>query len=341
MGRLHPGAALLLSLGCGSVDLAHTPIVGGTEPVRQAIRAELGSFAEATGRAALPVSRVRVADLGQTLGRYNHVTLSIVLDDGLDQTRVIEVLRHELCHALDAREHLHQQQSRLHERLARGVFSSSFAEDIDSCEGSLCQQREVFAAYCAKGPWVAHAMAQRCEADPADGQKLLQSMAEQIWTETDPLLPTSEGPAWASVVLDPHTEASPRATTQPGTFGLVLSEPGVTYLQFLDVLTGEPAEGEMQLLPTAERPPPGLPLELPDLEIAPGAVGSEQGPYLGTVRLPLFELGEAERRVWYDTERWWLAGEGCAEEPEPFLVGEDVLTLRTEGERLAWGPLGP
>jgi hypothetical protein len=323
MLRLLPGAALLLTLGCSRVNLADTPVVGGTEPVRQAIQTELAAFGEATGRAHLPVSRVRVADLGQTHGRYNHVTDSITLDDELDALRVIEVLRHELCHALDDAEQLHQQQPHLYERLAHGIFSSSYTEEVDGCEGPGCQQREVFAAYCARGPWIAHATAQRCSSDPLDGQRLLQSMAEQIWRDSDEPLSTSEGPRWATVELAAGTQARARGTTQPETLALVLEEPEVTYLEFLDAGTGAPSART----------------EIQGEELAP--VGSPEGPYVGTFRLPLFGLGEVERRVWYDGERWWLAGQGCTEEPEPFLVGEDVLTLRTEGQQLSWGPLVP
>jgi hypothetical protein len=345
MPTVHPGAALLLTLGCSGTDLAHTPIVGGTEPVRQAIRDELATFAEATGRERLPVSRVRVADLGQTIGRYNHVTRSIALDEELDEGRVIEVLRHELCHALDASEQLHQQQPALYDRLARGVFSSPFAEDIDGCEGEGCQRREVFAAYCAHGPWVAHAMAQRCEGDPPDAQRVLRSMAAQIWTESEAPQPTSEGSAWASVELDsPEVQVRARATTDPDTLGLVFEEPGVSYIEFLDAFSGERAtDPDLELLPSPRGPPPGLPFELPEFEIAVGdelaPVGFSEGPYLGTVRVPLFELGDVLRRAWHDGERWWLVGDGCASQTAPFLVGEHVLTLRISEERVSWGPI--
>jgi hypothetical protein len=85
---------------------------------------------------------------------------------------------------------------------------------------------------------------------------------------------------------------SVRSTIQPTAFGLVLEGPEVTSIEFLDARTGRSLSSPaLELLTPPEVPPPGLPVELADLQILESGglepVGFPGGPFLGTVSLPL------------------------------------------------------
>jgi hypothetical protein len=330
--------------------LADTPIVGGSDEVRDAIRAELAAFDEATGFGRTRVSRVRVQDLGERLGRFDRIGRGIGLHEELDQVAVVEVLRHELCHALNSREELHEAEPALYERLASGVFGEDVIGDSPGCRSRSCQQDEVFAAYCAKGPWIAQAWTQQCPDDPADAVAALGQMAETLWTSAPEPLPTTERGEWASLQLEaPSPYIRAWGSTSPEIFFLDIETPegskgGQTWLR-----SGEPAWGEeVWVPPLPDAYPPGLPLELPSFrvlqrqELTRGPVGQVDGLYTAMVEVDLFDQGAALRQVYSDGERWWLVGDGCTDvQVGTFIADGRVFTLRTQGTHLGWGPVEP
>jgi hypothetical protein len=352
MAPPHPSLLLLVMLGaCTSPQLlADTPISGGSDEVRAAIQAELAAFDEATGFGRTHVSKVRVKDLGPRLGRFERLSRTVLLEDDLDEDRVIEVLRHELCHALNTREELHQDEPDLYKRLAEGVFGSDFVGDASSCRSTACQQDEVFAAYCATGPWVARASSAECSGDPADGTAALQQLADALWLGADQPLPSTAAPAWASVQLEePSDSIRAWGTTSPDVIDLSIETSEGFVGGLTDIHTGEPAWGaDVWVPPPPDGPPAGLPMELTSFGILErsertrGPVGRATGPYAAMVRMQLFDQGEVLRHVWSDGERWWLVGDGCTDrQVEPFIAGDTVFTLRPDDTHIGWGPVQP
>jgi hypothetical protein len=325
--------SLLLLAACTIPELlADVPIIGGTEEVQAAIRAELAAFDEATGFGRARVSKVRVKDMGDRTGRHNRVTHTITLHEDRRIDFLITTLRHELCHALDQQEELSRENVELLDARAEALFASDVMRD-DLCKDRSCQRREAIALYCEFGPSVAHTFREPCPSDPEDGQALLQQMAEEVWTNVEPVLPPSRPqPEWASFELGGDGE-SPRTagTVSQDAVRLSWSMAG----GFFDIRTGEGVE-EQELLEGTDEQPPWTPTEL----WLTGGYGWVTGPWLGTVTVLLHDQGYAERKVWYDGDQWWLVADGCRD-PEPFLADYQVFTLRQDGPRLGWGPVAP
>jgi hypothetical protein len=325
--------SLLLTVSCTiSEMLADVPIVGGTEEVRTAIREELVAFDEVTGFGRTRISKVRLKDMGDRTGRYNYGTHTIILHENRDTDDIIGTLRHELCHALDQQEELSREHAELLDARAEPLFASEVIRD-DACKARSCQRAEVFALYCEFGPSVAHTFREPCPGDPEDGQALLQWMAEDVWTNVEPvILPTRSQPEWASFELDVNGEQPPRATATVGQDAFLLQW-GFAW-GFLEVRTGDVVE-EQELLEGTDEQPPGMPTELG----LTGGYGWMTGPWLGSGSAELHDQGLVDRTVWYDGELWWLVADGCMDPQEPFIADYQVFTLHQDGHRLGWGPV--
>jgi hypothetical protein len=329
--------------------LADTPIVGGSDEVRDVIRAELAAFDEATGFGRTRVSEIRVKDLQDRRSSYDRLTRRITVDE-VSESGLVETLRHELCHALNATEELHKEHRELYGRVADGLFSSEFVRDDYTCATKECKSDETFAGYCQLGPWVSHALKDECSTDPKDGQLILNHLADAVWIGTDAPRPTHEGGEWSSIQLSElPSRPQVRSTAQSTVVQLSWFENGSPHFSLRDVHTGQwIVDPDLPTLEPPEGSPVGLPLELFHFEIlgetdlVAGPSGWSEGPYRAAVQVGLFAQGAASRQVYSDGENWWLVGNGCLDEQiQPFIADGQLLTLRPQGIHLGWGPVTP
>jgi hypothetical protein len=225
----HTVLFIVLLAGCGGGACPPPNAEGGTATERALIDLETRAFLGEL----IPdvcIQRVVVRDLKDDLeGRYSPLLHRVEIEPGLHEALLGEVVRHELCHAL-------QDQAGLDVSGDTWHLESSGAPDGHD------EEKESFAFTCAKGPLTAHLFSETCPGD-MDGVEAWRLIGEQFRTPAALLerellyTPIASLPV-STAGEDPWIVAE---GTVEGTVRIELHDQGQIQVWFLDPWTGDPA----------------------------------------------------------------------------------------------------
>lgn len=330
---------ILVAIGCRAVvDLPDVPIAGGSEQARAAVRRELERFDRWVGAGRLRLAEVAFTDLEEPkAGRYRGGPPRILLSDDLYLGRLPEIMRHELCHALDYAEGL------LDEPVPE---LDTYGERVDGVDRELSQRGrgEALAQACETGPFGPAALAVPCAGEPRLAREVAAWMEREVWRGFEPPSESSpSGDPLAAVSLDPREaweafQVFP--TVEPDRIAVSVQTEGDGFaITYVDVNTGASAP-PADLGAMAEDLPPGRP---------PGrnfpAYGWPDGPG-AAVALSTFPhlVEDAPRLLAWRDGAWSFVGDGCIPHADGrwqlFTADRRVWYAWGDGSTVAWTPLG-
>ncbi|MEN0068017.1 MAG: hypothetical protein AAGA48_38160 [Myxococcota bacterium] len=179
-----PGLWLLALSACSPRPLLEVPITGADEATEQLLSEGVAQFERWVGPGRVRLAEISVGPVPEDfLGRYNRIRQSVLLSEDIeDDSRLVQVLYHELCHALDFQNRIVKDDRSLFEQLSDP--SSNFV-GLPSPEGHLSSSQlphEVFADMCEFGPVVHQAMAHSCPAEETDPlPSVAQWFFDEVW----------------------------------------------------------------------------------------------------------------------------------------------------------------
>ncbi|MEQ1506525.1 MAG: hypothetical protein ABMB14_30130 [Myxococcota bacterium] len=326
---------VLASLGCAPAPLAETPIFGGTEDVRDAVRAELQAFDDAAGAGRVHLSAISLEAV-DVFGRYDPATRRITLPEEIE--RIGPSVRHELCHALEAEEQLVAEPSTLFDALADGLFDpdSSDPRPSSGFHTAASRREEVMATFCELGPLRTWTMAVPCAPDPTEGTELAAWLSQEVWAAYDP----APGLALGAEV---HPGALPGGafpwqpvltpTAEPGVVGLSYGFDAARTTIAVDLYTGAPTGGAVTPLDSHRALPPGLDGFVADV------AGWETGPAAALGFDDLHHLGLSSPRLWVWSPDGWRGGACRRPDQTVFTADDRVWTAWSDGIGVGWAPV--
>ncbi len=326
------GFLILLFGGCRWYSLDEVPLDGGTPAQRAAAQSALVAFDEAVGRGRVELRTVRFAPVDEgALGAYQ--SGKITVHPGLDPDGVVEVVWHELCHAIDASEAMSEREPLLLLQLATGVFAERTT--LHSRE----PEAEAFALLCDNGPVVSQIYSSPCQ----DGLETLWA-GYAFLHDVGLWQPTAR--------LDDAPQANQvrewSLTGVPDYFNLAAFEPTVLALvayfadgqevTLLDVYSGDPAPDDWT------DPVLGADLLEEDLPAIRGlaiaeVVGWDDGP--GSVALELHLTGNPgmpRRLLLWTGDHYELPADRCLMDgvTDHVALDQHVWFARRDGASVIW-----
>ena len=206
---------LLLATGCSApVDLGHVPIQGGTEAQRERIAEELVAFELWAGAGRVRLSSIEVeedlASMPDYRGAYDSLWQAVRVRADIPDAELRDVVRHELCHAIDFQERLLADPHPAFDALVAAAKADpdhplGGATDDDD---DRSWRTEAFAYACQDGPIGAAALEHACPGDDPVYAEIGAFLSERVWTDATR---TARVPPFA---LDPVL-GSWEATTPP------------------------------------------------------------------------------------------------------------------------------
>ncbi|MEQ1564374.1 MAG: hypothetical protein ABMA64_01965 [Myxococcota bacterium] len=335
-------ALVALLVGCTPrVELPLVPVTGGTAEQREAARAELQRFEGWIGAGRLQIAGVRFEPLLEQIGargQWQEAADRVRLDQGLPAHDVADVVRHELCHALDDAEHLS----------ATALFARLGAAYPDSdWEHGQGHHQEAFAQLCEPSP-LAAAITAAAPCSPTGVEDLLAGLADladRVWVAYDPPEPIELGEPRGGLTLAPTFGPEVDgyelfATVVPNRLRVNLSHVDCSVstldvdLETGDLLPLDPVDG------LARPEPPSLPLGSP---LAVDRAGWPQGPALAAItwevtNQPLLP----PRLVGFDGVEWRPIVDGCFHEGvggSLFTTDDRVWAAGDDGLSVWWRPI--
>jgi hypothetical protein len=166
--------------------LGEVPIVGGSRDQREAVRDALLAFDAAVGPGRVQLSEVVFDSEGaaDAAGRYSTKRSRIALAPDLGPL-IPDVVRHELCHAIDHQEMLAPAIGGALDRLIPALAEEGAFAATGEFEGYPTpedQRKETFADMCNRGPEVAALLAEACPDDPYEVSPVFAWMSDQVWS---------------------------------------------------------------------------------------------------------------------------------------------------------------
>lgn len=329
------GAGLV---GCMAGPLEDVRIETDDPALEAVLWREVDRFLEAVHPLPVRVDRIGIVDL-ETAGYWDG--RSIWLQPNDDPRRIALVLRHELCHALDATgsRNWRGREDQYAWFAERPIFSAWHSCSDDD---RACQLRESFADACEVGPWAAQMLATPCPNDPSHVQAVMQHLLDDVYVNAGPLSERSIGGPGGHVALDePVHKPWGSTTTDPDT--LVLGWDtlrGVERTVLVDLHTGavtpDPDYSTPRLLPWAgfgSMPALGRPLR---------QQSTPDGDSLVHTNIETDMFGLFHRVAWVSGDEWGRVGDGCRVPGRSwFRIGDDIGTaLPThDGRGIAWHPV--
>lgn len=335
---------LCMATACANgVSLPDTPIEGATSAVEALIRGVLLRFDDQVGADRVRVRRVLVSEMeGGKDAEWRPATATIVLSPSYSKS-FPQLLRHELCHALDAMEGpLFRDRDPLYDRLARGLESAGLLDE-DSCRaGSRCSKEEAFAIFCSTDGILTQAIANsQCMGDPDDATAVAAHLMHSVWIGALPSAAHLGPPEEFSVPAD-VLQVWSDGTQKPSTIRIAWDDGASSRhpYAYVDVHTAledadEPAEGWL-LAPVWRTPP----LNLVGVAGVPMTAGWPEGPATAFVEIDMFHLGTVERTLWTkgaQPDHWTTTDPGCVPQgTAPFGADGAVYTMTKRFGSIGW-----
>jgi hypothetical protein len=342
------GALAVVGLGCAPVvKLPDVPIEGGTAEQQAEARAELLDFDQWIGP-----GRVRIASLtferveGPHVATYKRPQRSVVVESSTPLHEVRQVVRHELCHALDFAEDLVRDPSDLFDHLG-GQVEARLQEGVDLSDRGL--RGEAFALVCEQAPLTMHLLAEPCSHEDPLASSAATWLVDRVWTSFRPPLAAPLGTpvpftGGASVEGQSWTDVTVRSTSDPALVYVTLFDGEWPVARHADRETGEVVDSNADPifllsaddLYVAEPPLSGFFLPL----------GSVEGPTIGFLKFDIEGIDMVQDRILWrdsDTGDWAPIGSGCVPEPgeelDVFIGGDRAWTSWLEDNQVYWAPI--
>lgn len=337
MNRLSRVALCLAIGGCGARSaLDEVSVLGGSETQRALALAELQDFDQWVGPGRLGLHQVSFEPMAEgLLGRYRGLSNRILLSDDLLDDRVREVLRHELCHALDDAEDLMTGDHPMFDRLA-GAMNGVRQHG----SGPRELRSEALATACEAGPMAASLLRTPCDGDAEEVSDPMGWLAHEIWAGFQ--VPAENGgvaPAQVSVVFSPRDNPwsgmTAAATEDPDLIELSVTAEGGRSFQTRHLDSGEAVTVPGPTVPNHD-PNREVPTGLPIGGTPVATAGWAEGPgaalvayYVRDVTFPSVE----ERLLWTAEAGGWGEVVGACD-----VEGQQADVFATRGLAwLAWG----
>lgn len=337
---------MVLAFGCRArLDLPDIPIVGGSPEAREAARLELDAFDGWIGPGRLQLARLIFKDLnGEYDGHYYRALDQVVVRNGLDPRRVRDVVRHELCHALDDAEDLLDAPEAVFDQFGERV-SEPEPGLFDPLQSARRRRSEALARTCEIGPLGALTLSKPCPGEPALGAALAAWVFARVWTDFEPEPPwPAPGPAhvvWEAPEMqidEPFKGLIASPTAQPAVILVELSYPSFNYKIALDLHTGENVSGaQLEHLPSESAPPADLPVGA----IYRAIVGWPSGPAGALLGFPISGLDEPWKlRLLVSDGGPWSLADGCVgESASLFTADGELWYAHGDGQHVQWTAL--
>jgi hypothetical protein len=165
-------------------DLHHVPVEGGSTAQRAAVDDELRFFAEHAFADDVVLRQILIAEPHRegAAGQYRHRDDTILLHPILDADQLREVLRHELCHALDESlgrpsADLTGIEHGLQPFIEQGLVLDQVADDTPRARA------EAFAKVCDAGPAGGQAIATPCGDEPPRWANGAADVVQIVWRD--------------------------------------------------------------------------------------------------------------------------------------------------------------
>lgn len=168
MRNLFIHGIMLSTLGCTKsttqvptlYELPEVPINGGTSEQRSAIRDELLDFDGWVGPGRLKIQQIKVQKIDDGYrGRYLSGGI-VLVNKALSETRDIrQLVRHELCHALDEAEELYKEPFPILDEVADQLKQT---DELDIEASDQFWRKEAFAQNCEIDPFVGYLLTKPC-----------------------------------------------------------------------------------------------------------------------------------------------------------------------------------
>jgi len=315
--------------------LPDTPIVGGTESQRTLVTDELLEFDTFVGSGRVRVSEIVFTDLpAGDSGQYSRWTRRIELEGELEDLDVRSMLRHELCHALDDRERIYEEQHVHLDTLADGLLAESVTHET----GRRDRRAEVFAIFCALGALPMRALETTCEGEPSEVAELAEVVSLGVWRESPFKSSLSWDPSNFVTWQDAYdvAELFAAATRDPANgvnLFLTHAAPDPYESVVVDLETGLEllsvnAPNLVEYVPAARDWPPGIPGDLSTGE----AYGWADGPAVNLSYVNLDVSWSSVNRLFlYDESdgRWRVADPACVQSN----AGHTVAIFNTDSDQ--------
>ncbi|MEZ4241575.1 MAG: hypothetical protein R3F59_36600 [Myxococcota bacterium] len=326
---------VLGALACSArVELPDVPVVGGTPETRGIVQAELERFNGWIGPGRLEIREVRFEALEDPLaGQWRPGAGVVRVGEDVAPSGVADVVRHELCHALDDAEHLSDS-------------VPSFARLGRAYPQYELRTGEAFAVFCGGGPLAtATVTASSCPDDDPAQLAAFTFLADEVWTGDVPQGTNSLGDPLGGFALDqgfePVTSWIVLPTTDPDRLSIALTGASGTAEAEADFTTGERLQSEhLPLVLGPDELPPGL-FGAPAVFVKRG---SRDGPGAAVLTWPMRnQPWLPPRLVAYDGQAWRPVADTCPGADGTFYglftARDQIWFARDDGEAIDWAPL--
>jgi hypothetical protein len=315
--------ALLPALLAGCDGVCALPEArGGTAIERAIVDAEADAFV----RSLIPeicVPSMKIIDVTDKdyEGAYNVVRRSIKIGAGLDEPRLREVVRHELCHAA-------------HHQGDIDVDGPPWTIPPGYPVTERREGNEAFALTCSAGPLEAHVYSGSCEDDFVDGPDIWALTSEHFRVPDEPVDREVDYVEVGSLSLAPAGEEGGRRVrlqgTVEGALRIELVYGDQVEVRYLDPWTGEPAS-----LGTPVVAPPVAEVEPPTPHSQVFELAEADGAELLEVHTFAVNLSGKSRLLFRDAD-------GVTPVCRPdgnrlFAAGGDLWSWFLEEDRVRWG----
>ncbi|MEZ4238624.1 MAG: hypothetical protein R3F59_21230 [Myxococcota bacterium] len=300
---------------------------------------ELAAFDQWVGTGRVEVTSVGFTEFDDRDGNYDGAGIQLLRD--LPAGHVREVVRHELCHALEHAEGLRDQPG-LAELGARLEAANRYDRPWDDARW----RGEAFAKSCERDPYTNHLLLTACPGDDPLVNEIASWIEAVVWTHFDPSPRHRSAEASPSrsrpLLCHPVDRGGRLAHGRPRrAHRHAATSDGPPDLWSVERATGALSDGR----PDAAPPLPPVTTLVPPLYGGLEPVdGYDGGPYL------------ARQMIWIDGSTWhwrylwsadgdepggWLPiGDGCTEPVNPFFVDRTAYLADFDGDAVTWTPLG-